>query len=127
VSTRELRSGSPFNNHATVEKPQYISVTCDKICSMRRLPRAFSTLMPAADLLILCFTLSCVTLASGSPEQAGRPRITGIDHVTIYVSDIEKSRRFYSHVLGLTVGCRQYSGLETCFLIRPSEQRILLK
>jgi catechol 2,3-dioxygenase-like lactoylglutathione lyase family enzyme len=94
---------------------------------MRRLLRAFSTLMPAVDLLVLCFALSCVTLASGSPEQTGRPRITGIDHVTIYVSDVEKSRRFYSHVLGLTVGCPQYSGLETCFLVRPSEQRILLE
>jgi catechol 2,3-dioxygenase-like lactoylglutathione lyase family enzyme len=94
---------------------------------MRRLPRAFPTLISALDLLVLCFVLSYVTLASDSPGQAGRPRITGIDHVTIYVSDVQKSRRFYSDILGLTVGCPQYSGSETCFLVRPSEQRILLK
>ena len=94
---------------------------------MRRLPRAFPTLISALDFLVLCFVLSCVTLASDSPGQTGRPRITGIDHVTIYVSDVEKSRRFYSDILGLTVGCPQYSGSETCFLVRPSEQRILLK
>jgi catechol 2,3-dioxygenase-like lactoylglutathione lyase family enzyme len=94
---------------------------------MRRLARAFSTLMSAVDLLVLCFALSSVTLASGAPQQTARPRITGIDHVTIYVSNVEKSRRFYSDVLGLTVGCPQYSGSEICFLVRPSQQRILLK
>jgi catechol 2,3-dioxygenase-like lactoylglutathione lyase family enzyme len=94
---------------------------------MRRLPRAFPTLMSAVDLLLLGFALSCVTLASGLSGQTGRPRITGIDHVTIYVSDVEKSRRFYSDILGLTVGCPEYSGSQTCFLVRPSEQRILLK
>jgi catechol 2,3-dioxygenase-like lactoylglutathione lyase family enzyme len=82
--------------------------------------------MSIVNLLVLCFALSCVTRATGSPEKIGRPRITGIDHVTIYVSHVEKSRRFYSDVLGLTVRCPQYSGSETCFLVRP-EQRILLK
>jgi catechol 2,3-dioxygenase-like lactoylglutathione lyase family enzyme len=81
----------------------------------------------SADLLVLCFALSGVMIASGSPKQSGRPRITGIDHVTIYVSDVEKSRRFYSGVLGLTVGCPQYSGSETCLRVRPSEQQVLLK
>jgi catechol 2,3-dioxygenase-like lactoylglutathione lyase family enzyme len=80
-----------------------------------------------ADFLVLCFALSGVMLASGSPKNTSRPRITGIDHVTIYVSDVEKSRRFYSDVLGLTAGCPQYSGSETCFLVRPSQQRIVLK
>jgi catechol 2,3-dioxygenase-like lactoylglutathione lyase family enzyme len=88
---------------------------------------AFPAFTYAVDLLVLCFALSGVTLASGSPEQTGRPRITGIDHVAIYVSNIEKSRRFYSDVLGLTVGCPQNSGSETCFRLCPSEQRILLK
>jgi catechol 2,3-dioxygenase-like lactoylglutathione lyase family enzyme len=83
-------------------------------------------LISAVDLLGLCFALSGMTLAAGSPKQIGRPRITGIDHVTIYISGVEKSRRFYSDVLGLAV-CPQYSGSETCFLVRPSEQRISLK
>lgn len=35
--------------------------------------------------------------AQGSPE---RPRITGIDHVRIYVSDLAVSQQFYSKLLG---------------------------
>ena len=93
---------------------------------MQRLLRTFLSLM-TADLLVLCFALSGVMLASGSPKNTGRPRITGIDQVTIYVSDVEKSRRFYSDVLGLTAGCPQYSGSDSCFRVRPSEQRIVLK
>ena len=93
---------------------------------MQRLLRTFLSLM-TADLLVLRFALSGVMLASGSPKNTGRPRITGIDQVTIYVSDVEKSRRFYSDVLGLTAGCPQYSGSDSCFRVRPSEQRIVLK
>ena len=93
---------------------------------MGRLPRTFLALI-SAELLVLCFAMSAVMLASGSPKQGGRPRITGIDHVTIYVSDVNKSQRFYSDVLGLTVGCPQYSGSETCLRARSSEQQIRLK
>jgi catechol 2,3-dioxygenase-like lactoylglutathione lyase family enzyme len=94
---------------------------------MRPLPRTFPTWISAVNFIVLCFALSCVTVAGGSPEQTARPRITGIDHVTIYVSNFEKSRGFYSDVLGLTVGCPQYSRSETCFLVSPLEQRILLE
>ena len=97
-----------------------------KSAGMRRLRKAFPTLMCPVNLLVACFAMRTFTLASPVPERSGRPRITGIDHVTVYVSDVEKSRRFYSDVLGLTAGCPQYSGPETCFLVRPSGQRILL-
>ena len=83
--------------------------------------------MSAANWLVLCCALLCVTSASGSPEKTGRPRITGIDHVTVYVSDVERSRRFYSHVLGLTAGCGHKSGPEICLLVGPRGQRIFLK
>jgi catechol 2,3-dioxygenase-like lactoylglutathione lyase family enzyme len=79
------------------------------------------------SLLVLCVAGPSGMLASQASENDGRPRITGIDHVTVYVSDVEKSRRFYSHVLGLTAGCPQYSGPGSCFLVRPSGQRILLE
>jgi catechol 2,3-dioxygenase-like lactoylglutathione lyase family enzyme len=92
---------------------------------MWRLPGTFPTLRSALGVLVFSLVLSCVTLASGSPQH--RPRITGIDHVTIYVSDIAKSRQFYSDILGLTVGCPHYSGPDACFLVRSWEQRILLK
>jgi catechol 2,3-dioxygenase-like lactoylglutathione lyase family enzyme len=76
--------------------------------------------------LLLCLVLRSVVFVSLLPEQKDRPRITGIDHVAIYVSDLSKSQRFYSDVLGLT-GCPQYSGPEICFLVAPSDQRILLR
>ena len=63
--------------------------------------------------------------ASGLP-QPDRPRITGIDHVTIYVSDGTKSVQFYSKVLGLTTRCAQHTGPDLCFSVRRN-QRVLLK
>jgi catechol 2,3-dioxygenase-like lactoylglutathione lyase family enzyme len=77
--------------------------------------------------LILCLVLHSVAFVPRLPKPAERPRITGIDHVTIYVSDVSKSRWFYSEVLGLTTGCPQYSGPEICFLVAPSNQRLLMK
>ena len=79
----------------------------------------------ALVLLALYFGLQSSLLAE--QEQAHRPRITGIDHVTIYASDISKSRHFYSDVFGLTSGCPQYNGSEPCFLVGPANQRVLLK
>jgi catechol 2,3-dioxygenase-like lactoylglutathione lyase family enzyme len=94
---------------------------------MHPLSGAISTSMSAASSLLLCLVLQSAMFASGLGEQPDRPRITGIDHVTIYVSDVTKSRHFYSNVLGLTIGCPSYTGPETCFLVRPSDQRLLLK
>jgi len=76
---------------------------------------------------VLWLVLHSVAFVSRLPKGAERPYITGIDHVTIYVSDVSKSRRFYSEVLGLTAGCPRYSGPEICFLVAPSDQRLLLK
>jgi catechol 2,3-dioxygenase-like lactoylglutathione lyase family enzyme len=81
----------------------------------------------AAALVSLCVVLQSVTLASDREKQSQRPRIVGIDHVSVYVSDLEKSRQFYSNVLGLTTRCPQYAGPEPCYLVAPSDQRILLK
>ena len=94
---------------------------------MHPLLKGISTSMSAVSSLLLCLVLQSAMFASRLGEQPERPRITGIDHVTIYVSDVTKSRQFYSNVLGLTIGCPSYAGPETCFLIRPSGQRLLLK
>jgi catechol 2,3-dioxygenase-like lactoylglutathione lyase family enzyme len=67
------------------------------------------------------------TILASQGKAAQRPRIVGIDHVSIYMSDVEKSRKFYSEVLGLTTRCPQYAGPEACFLVAPSEQRVLLR
>jgi catechol 2,3-dioxygenase-like lactoylglutathione lyase family enzyme len=76
---------------------------------------------------LFCLLLQSVTFALSPGQPAERPRITGIDHVAIYVSDAAKSRQFYSDTLGLTAGCPHFTGPETCFVVRPSGQRLLLK
>ncbi len=98
---------------------------------MQRFSKLIPTLMQRGKMqpvnsLVLCLMLQSMAFASPLP-QPKRPRITGIDHVTIYVSDVAKSSRFYSDHLGLTAGCPQYTGPETCFLVRPSAQRLLLQ
>ena len=80
----------------------------------------------AATLLSLGLVLHSSVLASSREKQPERPRILGIDHVSVYVSDVEKSRQFYSEVLGLTTKCPQYAGAEPCYLVAPSDQRVVL-
>ena len=81
----------------------------------------------AATFLCLCLVMQSAGLASSREKQPERPRIIGIDHVSVYVSNVEKSRRFYSEFLGLTTNCPQYAGSEPCYLVVPSDQRVLLK
>ncbi|HZP62923.1 MAG TPA: VOC family protein [Terriglobales bacterium] len=64
-------------------------------------------------------------LASSRGDQPQRPRILGIDYVSVYVSDIEKSRNFYSEVLGLAKCPENATG--ACYLVGPSNQRVILK
>lgn len=90
---------------------------------MGRLLKVIST---SSSFFTLCLALHSITFASGGTHLS-RPRITGIDHVTIYVSDVAKSQHFYSDVLGFTVSCPQYTGSEPCFVVSPSGQRLLLK
>jgi len=81
----------------------------------------------AATLLTLSLLVHSVALASGAGNPPVRPRIKGIDHVTVYVSDVEKSAKFYSEVLGLATKCPHYTGPDPCFVVAPSEQRVSLK
>jgi len=77
-------------------------------------------------ILFLSLLLHASSLAANS-HQLKRPRITGIDHVTIYVSDMERSRHFYGEVLGLHSSCLQYKGSGACYVVAPSSQQIVLK
>jgi catechol 2,3-dioxygenase-like lactoylglutathione lyase family enzyme len=45
--------------------------------------------------------LAGATVFSSAPSRDALPPITGIEHVTIYVSDMAKSRAFYGDALGL--------------------------
>lgn len=94
---------------------------------MLRLPKIVGRLVIAVSSLLVCCALTSAIWVARAAEQGERPRITGIDHVTIYMSDVEKSRRFYSDVIGLAAGCPHYARPENCFLVRPSGQRILVK
>jgi len=94
---------------------------------MRRLSKVARGWEYTATLLSLCVVLQASALASSGDQQAERPRILGIDHVSIYVSDVEKSGHFYSEVLGLTTRCPHYTAPEPCYLVAPSDQRVLLK
>ena len=94
---------------------------------MQRFSKVASGLAYAATLLSLGVVLPSPVLASSREKQPERPRILGIDHVSVYVSDVEKSRQFYSEVLGLTTNCPQYAAPEPCYLVAPSDQRVLLK
>lgn len=94
---------------------------------MQCLPKVLRSFECAAVLFTLCVVLQSTALASSRDKQPERPRITGIDHVSIYVSDIQKSRNFYSEIFGLKTKCPEYAGPEPCYLVAPSNQRVLLK
>ena len=93
---------------------------------MRLLPR-ITPLPCAAFLLVLCCLVPLIAVPAQTQDQQKRPRITGIDHVTVYVSDINKSRRFYSGVLGLDARCSNYTGPDTCLAVPRSDPRVLLR
>jgi catechol 2,3-dioxygenase-like lactoylglutathione lyase family enzyme len=62
-------------------------------------------------------------------DKIARPRITGIDHVSIYVTDVNKSRQFYAKLFGVRPGggaCNDKSG--RCFTVGwEADQRIELE
>jgi len=94
---------------------------------MQHLGGGIEILKSAAVLLALSAVCQANTFRSSPGERPDRPHITGIDHITIYASDVNRSRKFYSEVLGLAIGCPQYTGPEICFLVARSNQRVLLR
>ena len=64
---------------------------------------------------------------AGEDRQPARPKITGIDHVRIYVSDVAKSRAFYSDALGLpSSGGNCWGSARPCFPVN-SYQKVELE
>jgi catechol 2,3-dioxygenase-like lactoylglutathione lyase family enzyme len=73
----------------------------------------------------LLFTLAAafLSLAGAPTDQAARPKITGIDHVRLYVTSIDKSRAFYANVLRLPTSGGGCSGVtRACFPINWYQQ-----
>ena len=63
------------------------------------------------------FASSVLQTARGQSSPA-RPKITGIDHVRLYISDVGKSRAFYGDVLGLPAGGGNCTGdARPCFAV----------
>jgi catechol 2,3-dioxygenase-like lactoylglutathione lyase family enzyme len=58
----------------------------------------------AAILLATGLLFQLAALHSRAQDKPKRPRITGIDRVRLYVSDLGKSRDFYSKLVGVRVG-----------------------
>ena len=64
----------------------------------------------------LCASFPLRSALNSSPST--RPKITGIDHVRIYVSDIEKSREFYSKLFGIRLkGGMCFDASNRCFTV----------
>ncbi len=78
----------------------------------------------AAILLAAGLLLQFAALRSRAQDKPKRPRITGIDHVRLYVTDIDKSSDFYSKVVGLRTktayGCKGVS--LPCFAVNTHQQ-----
>jgi catechol 2,3-dioxygenase-like lactoylglutathione lyase family enzyme len=78
----------------------------------------------AAILLAAALFLQLAALHSCAQEKPKRPRITRIDHVRLYVTDIGKATEFYSKSVGLSTnlagGCQGTS--HPCFLVNGLQQ-----
>jgi catechol 2,3-dioxygenase-like lactoylglutathione lyase family enzyme len=72
----------------------------------------------AAVLFAVGLLLQLVALHSRGQDQPTRPRITGIDHIRLYVTDIDKSREFYSKLPGVRLrGGRCFDDAGSCFTV----------
>jgi catechol 2,3-dioxygenase-like lactoylglutathione lyase family enzyme len=68
------------------------------------------------SLILLAVMIGCLPLAA--QDKPKRPRITGIDHVRLYVTNIEKSREFYNKFLGLYESNWRCTGVSRpCFAV----------
>jgi len=78
--------------------------------------RAVQFSLLALPLCALCVSSPLRSALNSSPP--ARPKITGIDHVRIYVSDIEKSREFYSKLFGIRLkGGMCFDTSNRCFTV----------
>jgi catechol 2,3-dioxygenase-like lactoylglutathione lyase family enzyme len=71
----------------------------------------------AAILLATGLLFQLAALPSGAQDKPKRPRITGIDHIRLYVRDVDKSREFYKSILGLPEGGGCVGHTAACFTI----------
>ena len=77
--------------------------------------------------LTLCTSAVSPAVSGDKPADSARPKITGIDHVRLYVSDVPKSLAFYTEKFGLATESRDWSGKSSARLGVNSQQYIELK
>ena len=82
----------------------------------------------AAILLAAGLLFQLAAFRSGAQDKPKRPRITGIDHIRLYVTDIDKSREFYKSTMGLPEGGGCVGDAAACLTIfRGRRQAIELE
>src|SRR4051794_23744569 len=77
----------------------------------------------AAVLLSVGLLLEFATLPSRAQDQPKRPRITGIDHVRVYVSQAANTQQFYAKFFNFPVdgvGCGEVA--YRCFPVNSRQQ-----
>jgi catechol 2,3-dioxygenase-like lactoylglutathione lyase family enzyme len=84
----------------------------------------------AAILLAAGLAFQLAALNSGAQDKPKRPHITGIDHVRLYVTDMDKANAFYAKLMGslptkTAYGCRTVS--VPCFVVNRHQQIELQK
>jgi len=60
---------------------------------------------------------------TGATDETGRAKITGIAHVTVKVTDVEKAKAFYAGVLGLASGgVRDGNFVQASFVVNQHQR-----
>jgi catechol 2,3-dioxygenase-like lactoylglutathione lyase family enzyme len=72
--------------------------------------------------LLVTLLAAFLSLAVAETDQPARPKITGIDHVRLYVTSIDKSGAFYANVLRLPTSGGGCSVTRACFPINWYQQ-----
>lgn len=71
----------------------------------------------AAILFAAGLIVQLAAFHSVAQDKPKRPRITGIDHVRLYATDVDKSREFYKSIMGLPEGGGCVGRSAACFTI----------
>src|SRR5579864_2615496 len=80
-------------------------------------------LAPMTKRLLLLFVVCAAGHSLNAEEHVVRPKITGIAHVRLYVSDLEKSRQYYGQFLGFGPGTAGCLGATTpCYTVNAHQQ-----
>lgn len=80
---------------------------------------------------IVMLAAIAVTLLGAAAEPGPRPAITGVSHLAVYASDMDKADRFYTHVLGArkgsdpesAVGVRYYLSARQFVEVLPAKEK----